>query len=144
MRRGRKGYEIGQVCRKWVLRDPPTRAGRLCPADLRGGGGSCRRYFSGEPWGRPAFNLKPADVALLEDGNPRPFSIFEVPARRPVIELMVLFDLCDSAREALREGEGLYQIASDWDLGIAGAKHTNRPLTRTRYWRVRAAARKPN
>jgi hypothetical protein len=71
--------------------------------------------------GRPVFDLKPADVALLEDGNPRPFSIFEVPARRPVIELMVLFDLWDGAREALREGEGLYQIASDWNLGIAGA-----------------------
>lgn len=61
-------------------------------------------------------SLKQSDVVLLEDGKPRPFTIFDTPgslARMP-IELELLFDTTPKI-EPLWDPDDVFRFISQWD-----------------------------
>jgi hypothetical protein len=67
-------------------------------------------------------SLKQSDVILLEDGKPRPFTIFDTPtsqARMPV-ELTLLFDTTPKI-ELLWDPDDVFRFISQWDDGQSSA-----------------------
>jgi hypothetical protein len=85
-------------------------------------------------------SLKQSDVILLEDGKPRPFTIFDMPtsqARLPV-ELALLFDttpkICgflpralvaewraENRTDCLWDPDGVFRFITQWDDGLSRA-----------------------
>jgi VWFA-related protein len=75
-------------------------------------------------------SLKQSDVILLEDGKPRPFTIFDTPtsqARLPV-ELALLFDTTPKVCGQVRRGEyclwdpdDVFRFITQWDDGLSRA-----------------------
>jgi hypothetical protein len=75
-------------------------------------------------------SLKQSDVILLDDGQPRPFTIFDTPtsqARLPV-ELTLLFDttpkICGEVRRAtycLWDPDDVFRFITQWDDGLSRA-----------------------
>ena len=67
-------------------------------------------------------NLTQSDVVLLEDGKPRPFTIFDAPqsqTRLPV-ELALLFDTTPKI-EPIWDPENVFRFISQWDDGQSRA-----------------------
>jgi hypothetical protein len=67
-------------------------------------------------------SLRQSDVILLEDGKPRPFTIFDTPtsqARLPV-ELALLFDTTPKI-EPIWDPGGVFRFISQWDDGQSRA-----------------------
>jgi VWFA-related protein len=63
-------------------------------------------------------SLKQSDVTLLEDGKPRPFTIFDTPTSqtRMPVELVLLFDTTPKI-EPLWDPDDVFHFISQWDDG---------------------------
>jgi hypothetical protein len=66
--------------------------------------------------------LTQSDVILLEDGKPRPFTIFDTPTSqvRLPVELALLFDTTPKI-EPLWDPDDVFRFISQWDDGQSGA-----------------------
>jgi hypothetical protein len=70
-------------------------------------------------------DLKPSDVVLLEDGNPRAFTVFEAPPSHLTLDLVVMFDVTKPPPDQKRrrvwfwDAKALQDLASYWSEAIA-------------------------
>jgi hypothetical protein len=70
---------------------------------------------------RPASDLKPLDVVLLEDGVPRGFTIFEAPPVHLTLDLVVMFDVTNPMKgtAGFWDAKALQALAGYWSEAIA-------------------------
>jgi hypothetical protein len=69
---------------------------------------------------RSVSDLKPSDIALLEDGVPRSFTVFESPPDHPSLELVVMFDVTNIGGD-FWDPKNLSEFTSRWNEAMTQA-----------------------
>jgi len=70
--------------------------------------------FQFERTGSAAAKLTENDIVLVEDGVPRPFTVFEPPVDRPAVELILLFDTTTWPMDAKWDLKAIYRFVEHW------------------------------